>query len=41
MRQNPVGEPGSDRCIELWYAEAAQFVETVAPVLPVPPKIRA
>jgi hypothetical protein len=37
MRQNP----GGDRCMELWYAATAQFVEAVVPVLPLPPKIRA
>jgi ATPase subunit of ABC transporter with duplicated ATPase domains len=37
MRQNP----GGDRCIELWHATTAQFFEAIAPVLPLPPKIRA
>jgi len=27
--------------MELWYATTAQFVETVVPILPLPPKIRA
>jgi hypothetical protein len=30
---------GGDRCIELWYATTAQFIEAVVPVLPLPPKI--
>src|SRR6516164_8336310 len=37
----PGRRTGGDRGIELRYATAAQFIEAVVPVLPLPPKIRA
>jgi len=34
----PGRRTGRDRCIELWYAKAAQFFEAIGSILPLPPK---